>query len=411
MPSFSAPALRGVIRAVCTAPAKGVQKKDRGEGRLVPGKGLEGDGHFGFAHRQVSLLDEADIEVMKRSIPTLFHGAFAENIVTEGIDLKALVLGDLLRIGTALLRVTQIGKECHSRCAIYEAAGDCIMPRLGIFCEVLTEGPVRVGDAVEFVPEELPERLVLREITRIAGGKGETVTDSMLREARVTLVLDGEEQVTAVCTPGEERYWAVGHLKCRRLIDGREDIASLEILPGEVRVARKKMTAGLPLLQRILSSSASALLEKDAGPALGPVESGNWSIPASALQDGADWLGEAPVFRATGGTHAAALIHRTGRRLFLTEDIGRHNAVDKAVGWAVLHAVPLGETALVVSGRLPEDMVHKAAGAGIPFLGSISAAIAEGAEAAERGGVTLAGFIRNGRMNVYTRPDRVMPDA
>ncbi len=100
--------------AVCTAPAKGVQKKDQGEGRLVPGKGLEGDGHFGFAHRQVSLLDAADIEVMKRSIPTLFHGAFAENLVTEGIDLKSLVLGDLLRIGTAPFRVTQIGKECHS---------------------------------------------------------------------------------------------------------------------------------------------------------------------------------------------------------------------------------------------------------------------------------------------------------
>lgn len=409
MPYSSAPALRGVILAVCTAPAKGVQKKDRGEGRLVPGKGLEGDGHFGFAHRQVSLLDAADIEVMKRSIPTLFHGAFAENLVTGGIDLKSLVLGDLLRIGTALLRVTQIGKECHSRCAIYEAAGDCIMPRLGIFCEVLAEGPVRVGDTVEFVPEELPERMVRREITRIAGGKRESVTDSMLREARVTLVLDGEKQVTAVCTPGEERYWAVGHLKCRRLIDGREDIASLEILPGEVRVARKKMTAGLPLLQRILSSSASALLEEGAGPALGSVEeSGGWSIPASALQDGADWLGEAPVFRATGGTHAAALIGRTGKRLFLTEDIGRHNAVDKAVGWAVLHAVPPGETVLVVSGRLPEDMVHKAVGAGIPVLGSISAAIAEGAEAAERGGITLAGFIRNGRMNVYTRPDRIL---
>ena len=81
--------------------------------------------------------------------------------------------------------------------------------------------------------------------------------------------------------------------------------------------------------------------------------------------------------------------------------------MDKAAGWAVLHAVPLGETALVVSGRLPEDMVHKAVGAGIPVLGSISAAIAEGAEAAEQGGVTLAGFIRNGRMNVYTRPGRI----
>ncbi len=391
MPSSSARPLLGVIRAVCTAPAKGVQKKDQGKGRLVPGKGLEGDGHFGFAHRQVSLLDAADIEVMKKSIPTLFHGAFAENLVTEGIDLKSLVLGDLIKIGTALLRVTQIGKECHSRCAIYEAAGDCIMPRLGIFCEVLTEGPVRVGDSVEFLPEELPEHLVRPESTRIAERKRETVTNGMLQEAMVTLVLDGEEELTAVCTPGEERYWAVGHLKCRRLIDSREDIASLEIRPGEVRVARKKMTAELTLLQHILSSSASAILKEGTAPALGSVESGDWSIRAAALQDGADWLAEPPVFRATGGSHAAALIDRTGKRLFLTEDIGRHNAVDKAVGWAVLHGVPLGETALVVSGALPEDMVHKAVGAGIPVLGSISAAITEGAKAAEWGGITLEG--------------------
>lgn len=144
--------LKGTILAVCTAPAKGMQKKDRGEGLLVPGKGIEGDGHFGFAHRQVSLLDAAEIGNMKKSIPTLFYGAFAENLVTEKIDLKILVLGDMLRIGDALLRVTQIGKECHSRCAIYEAAGDCIMPRLGVFCEVLAGGLVKAGDAIECVP-------------------------------------------------------------------------------------------------------------------------------------------------------------------------------------------------------------------------------------------------------------------
>ncbi|MDD2302732.1 MAG: formate dehydrogenase accessory sulfurtransferase FdhD, partial [Eubacteriales bacterium] len=80
----------------------------------------------------------------------------------------------------------------------------------------------------------------------------------MLRESRITLVLDGEEQVTAAYTPGEERYWAVGHLKCRRLISDRNDIASMEIVPSMVTIRRKAVTPGLPLLNRILSSSASA---------------------------------------------------------------------------------------------------------------------------------------------------------
>jgi len=398
---------RGIIRAVCTAPQKGIQKKDIGKGLLIPGKGLEGDGHFGFAHRQVSLLDASEIERMKKIIPTLFYGAFAENLVTEGIDLKVLVLGDMLRIGKALLRVTQIGKECHSRCAIYEAAGDCIMPRLGIFCEVITGGSVKTGDTVEIVPEPAGDSIVRRKILRINGGTASVEEDRMLRESRITLVLDGEEQVTAAYTPGEERYWAVGHLKCRRLISDRNDIASMEIAPGTVSINRKAVTPGLPLLNRILSSSASAILPGSAETRLGDPIPAEWTIAPAILQDGADWLAEAPIFRATGGTHAAALLHKSGRRLFLTEDIGRHNAVDKAAGWAVLHNIPLSETVLIISGRLPEDMVMKAAGAGIPVLGSISAAMAEGAELASRQGVTLAGFIRNGRMNVYSVPERI----
>ncbi len=187
---------RGIIRAVCTAPQKGIQKKDIGKGLLIPGKGLEGDGHFGFAHRQVSLLDASEIERMKKIIPSLFYGAFAENLVTEGIDLKALVLGDMLRIGKAS-QGDPDREGVPLRCAIYEAAGDCIMPRLGIFCEVLTEGPVRWETPWNSFPRNCPNASSSGRSPASPAGR-ETVTDSMLREARVTLVLDGEEQVTAV---------------------------------------------------------------------------------------------------------------------------------------------------------------------------------------------------------------------
>ena len=144
--------MKGKIVAVCTAPAKGMQKTDVGEALLVEGKGIEGDAHFGFQHRQVSLLNAEEAAKIREKFPALKSGDFAENLLVEGFDLSKLKLGDRILVGEALLEVTQIGKECHSPCAIYEAAGDCIMPRLGIFCRVAEGGTVRIGDTIE--PEE-----------------------------------------------------------------------------------------------------------------------------------------------------------------------------------------------------------------------------------------------------------------
>ena len=88
---------------------------------------------------------------MKEKVPTLKPGSFAENILIEGLDLSKLSVGDRVLVGGALLEASQIGKECHTRCAIYYAAGDCIMPRLGVFCRVIRGGTARVGDCVELV--------------------------------------------------------------------------------------------------------------------------------------------------------------------------------------------------------------------------------------------------------------------
>jgi len=142
--------MKGTVTAVCRAPAKGMQKSDVGEALLVKGKGMEGDAHFGFQDRQVSLLNAEEAEKIREKVPGLKAGDFAENILVEGFDLSKLKLGDSISVGEAQLAVTQIGKECHTRCAIYEAAGDCIMPRLGIFCRVVEGGVVRKGDSIEF---------------------------------------------------------------------------------------------------------------------------------------------------------------------------------------------------------------------------------------------------------------------
>ncbi|MBM4236572.1 MAG: molybdenum cofactor biosynthesis protein [Firmicutes bacterium] len=141
------------IIAVSTSLNKGERKKNIGESLLLKGLGLENDAHAGFAHRQVSLLAEESINKMREQGLEVGPGDFAENLTTRGLDLVNLPIGTRLQAGRgAILRVTQIGKECHNRCAIYYQAGDCVMPREGIFAEVLLEGKVRVGDSLKTIP-------------------------------------------------------------------------------------------------------------------------------------------------------------------------------------------------------------------------------------------------------------------
>lgn len=140
--------LRGTVRAVCISPAKGTEKKPVEKGVFIPGFGIENDAHAGSGHRQVSLLSCESVEKFNRRGAGVTDGAFGENLLVEGIDLKTLPVGSVLKAGTVVLRTTQIGKDCHSSCAIRRRTGDCIMPREGIFAEVLEGGEIRPGDAV-----------------------------------------------------------------------------------------------------------------------------------------------------------------------------------------------------------------------------------------------------------------------
>jgi MOSC domain-containing protein YiiM len=131
---------------------KGIVKTPVSEARLVVGFGIAGDAHGGSWHRQVSLLGQESIDKMKaQGLPGLSSGQFAENITTEGICLFELPVGTRLQIGPAVVEVTQIGKECHHHCAIYQKVGSCVMPLEGIFAKVLTEGIVRPGDAISIL--------------------------------------------------------------------------------------------------------------------------------------------------------------------------------------------------------------------------------------------------------------------
>jgi len=153
----------GTILSINVSPTTGVQKDPVDEVELKVEWGIVGDAHAGlidnptYAHRQVSLLAQESIDTMIQKGLDVSAGSFAENITTEGIDLVSLPVGTIITTKSGIvLEVSQIGKECHSPCAVYHAAGDCVMPREGIFVRVLKGGTLKVGDVLDVVeyPEE-----------------------------------------------------------------------------------------------------------------------------------------------------------------------------------------------------------------------------------------------------------------
>lgn len=142
------------VVSVNVSTGKGERKTPVPAVELRPGHGVVGDGHAGKWHRQVSLLAQESIDRMRAAGLDVAPGDFAENITTAGLELPVLPVGTRLRLGAALVEVTQIGKQCHSRCQIYEAAGDCVMPKEGIFAVVIEGGKIAAGDSVKILPAD-----------------------------------------------------------------------------------------------------------------------------------------------------------------------------------------------------------------------------------------------------------------
>ena len=139
---------RGIVVSISTSAKKGTKKTPVESALLRVEHGVDGDAHAGPWHRQVSLLAEESIEKMRAKGLDVSYGDFAENITTRGLVLYEIPVGTKMRIGECHAEVTQIGKECHDRCAIYYAAGDCVMPREGIFVRVLKGGSIKKGDEI-----------------------------------------------------------------------------------------------------------------------------------------------------------------------------------------------------------------------------------------------------------------------
>ena len=159
----------GKLLAICTSPRRGTVKTPVESAVLTPEWGIETDAHGGSWHRQVSLLSAEKIEQFRKKL-WVEYGAFGENLVVEGFDLRTLPVPSRLAVGGAVLELTQIGKECHNDCAIRQKTGDCIMPREGVFARVVQGGIIRVGDPVTLLPP--PEESPLRAAVITLSDKG-----------------------------------------------------------------------------------------------------------------------------------------------------------------------------------------------------------------------------------------------
>ncbi len=146
----------GNVIAICTSDVRGIQKQPRQRAEFVVNWGIRGDAHGGSWHRQVSLISADKIAAFNAKGAGVEPGAFGENLVVKGFDFRTLPVGTMLRCGKVLLEMTQIGKDCHSHCAIYRKMGDCIMPREGAFARVLEPGILSVGDEMTIQPRSTP---------------------------------------------------------------------------------------------------------------------------------------------------------------------------------------------------------------------------------------------------------------
>ena len=206
------------IKAICISEKKGTQKHPVDSANLVEDWGIEGDAHAGHWHRQVSLLSFEKVEAFRARGARVDFGAFGENLVVEGFDFRALPVGTRFQCGGVLLEMTQIGKECHTHCAIYQVMGDCIMPWEGVFARVIQGGELHVGDELTLLPPDPAVRRAAVVTLSDKGSRGERADESGPLLARL-LAEAGYEVVEELLLPDEQ-----GRIQTEliRLSDGRQ---------------------------------------------------------------------------------------------------------------------------------------------------------------------------------------------
>jgi FdhD protein len=273
-----------------------------------------------------------------------------------------------------------------------------------------------------------------RPVRRIATSGEVRRPDTLAVEEPMEIRVGGEPLTVTMRTPGHDVDLVHGFLLSEGLIGDRSDVSLVRYCDGadedgantynvlDVTFAGATASGtGPPDAARFdharrsfLTTSACGVCGKASLDAVRtrtrhPVDGDGWTMDSETLSGLPDKLRvEQRVFATTGGLHAAGLFTRSGEVLAVREDVGRHNAVDKVLGWAVREdLLPLSDTVLIVSGRASFELVQKAVMAGVPALGAVSAPSSLAVDLAEESGLTLVGFLRGDSMNVYTHPHRI----
>jgi FdhD protein len=254
------------------------------------------------------------------------------------------------------------------------------------------------------------------KITRIDAQTRATkkMTDYVAEEKPLFIFLNRDHYATILCSPVNLKELVVGHLLAEGIIKTVKDIESLDLKEGVCNVRlrknvdlKKKLKLSRTNVRVILSACGSQSPYQYTGKL--PKIRSSLTVKAEMLSECINRLNSAAeTFRKTGGVHAAAIHRAVGTVVAFAEDVGRHNAVDKVIGIAALEEVDFSECFLVLSGRLTADIVRKTARVGLPIVASLAAAISSGIEIASAAGLTLVGFVRGKRMNVYTFPERIL---
>ncbi|OBJ55887.1 formate dehydrogenase accessory sulfurtransferase FdhD [Mycobacterium sp. 1423905.2] len=265
-----------------------------------------------------------------------------------------------------------------------------------------------------------------RRVRHLTGDKSITRPETLAVEEPLEIRVNGTPVTVTMRTPGADIELAQGFLLTEGVITNRDDVRTVRYCGGrgddglntynvlDVTLAAGVEPPGLDVTRNFYTTSSCGVCGKaslDAVRLISRHSPGDDPsiVSAATLQAMPNQLrGAQKVFASTGGLHAAALLSVDGTMLVVREDIGRHNAVDKVIGWALEHSrIPLGATVLLVSGRASFELTQKAVMAGIPVLAAVSAPSSLAVSLAEESGVTLVAFLRDESMNVYTRADRV----
>ncbi len=257
----------------------------------------------------------------------------------------------------------------------------------------------------------------------VSGERIERKMDYVAEERPLHILLNRTHYVTILCSPSQLKELTVGHLLSEGVLKSINDIRDIRLQKdGKCRVklspgldVEKRLSVSQPFARLIVSACGSSdywplakLIDRLNLPEL-PL---GFTVEAKVILESVKQLNKlAKTFRKTGGVHVAALHSAKGELRALAEDVGRHNAVDKIVGTGILKRLSFTDSFLTSSGRLTGDIVLKSARMHIPVVASMSAATDSGVEAAQRTGLTLVGFARGKRMNVFTHPERIVFEA